>query len=150
MEEDFLRLDKQVCFKVYSASRAIIRIYKPILDKIGLTYTQYVTMLVLWEHREIDFNDLSKLLDLKTGTLTPMLKRLETQGLLERVRSKEDERKVDIKLTKAGFDLKEKAEEVPKSFSEKSNMTMEQYRKLMCDFDDLLKQLNIAEANLKK
>lgn len=145
MEEDFLRLDKQVCFKVYSASRAIIRLYKPILDKLGLTYTQYITMLVLWEHTDIDFNALGKILDLKTGTLTPLLKRLEKQGLINRVRSKLDERKVNISLTKEGTNLKAKAKEVPMTFAKKSSMTMDQYHKLMCEFDGLLKQLNIAE-----
>ena len=108
-----LALHNQLCFALYSASHAMTRTYKPLLDKLGLTYPQYLVMLVLWEQDGVLVKDIGKLLYLDSGTLTPLLKRLETAGLVERKRDKGDERQVRISLTPAGRTLRESAREVP-------------------------------------
>jgi DNA-binding MarR family transcriptional regulator len=108
-----LALHNQLCFALYSASHAMTRTYKPMLDKLGLTYPQYLVMLVLWEQDGVLVKDIGNLLFLDSGTLTPLLKRLESAGLLERKRDKVDERQVRISLTDAGRALRTTAEEVP-------------------------------------
>jgi MarR family transcriptional regulator, organic hydroperoxide resistance regulator len=112
---DFLRLDDQICFAVYSAAHAFNRVYKPLLDKLGLTYPQYLVMLVLWERDGVAVKDIGERLFLDSGTLTPLLKRLEAAGLIKRTRNPEDERQVLIALTGKGEALKEKARTVPQS-----------------------------------
>lgn len=108
-----LALHNQLCFALYSASHAMTRTYKPLLDKLGLTYPQYLVMLVLWEQDGVLVKDIGKLLYLDSGTLTPLLKRLESAGLVERKRDKVDERQVRISLTASGRALQEQAQEVP-------------------------------------
>jgi MarR family transcriptional regulator, organic hydroperoxide resistance regulator len=108
-----LALHNQLCFALYSASHAMTRTYKPMLDKLGLTYPQYLVMLVLWEQDGVLVKDIGHLLYLDSGTLTPLLKRLEGAGLVERKRDKGDERQVRISLTPAGRELRERAQEVP-------------------------------------
>jgi MarR family transcriptional regulator, organic hydroperoxide resistance regulator len=110
-----LRLDNQICFAVYSAAHAFNRVYKPLLDRLGLTYPQYLVMLVLWEHDDVPVKDIGERLFLYSGTLTPLLKRLEAAHLVKRTRSSEDERQVLIALTAQGHALKEKARAVPQS-----------------------------------
>lgn len=110
---EILKLDNQLCFALYVCSKEIIKKYKPLLDPIGLTYTGYITMLALWEKDDITVKDLGQKLYLDSGTLTPLLKKLETQHLVTRVRSLSDERNVVIKLTQDGHDLKSKAKQVP-------------------------------------
>jgi MarR family transcriptional regulator, organic hydroperoxide resistance regulator len=110
-----LRLDNQICFAVYSAAHAFNRVYKPLLDRLGLTYPQYLVMLVLWERDGVPVKDIGERLYLDSGTLTPLLKRLEQAGLVKRTRSSEDERQVLIALTAHGQALKEKARAVPMS-----------------------------------
>ncbi|MBR0925267.1 MULTISPECIES: MarR family winged helix-turn-helix transcriptional regulator [Bradyrhizobium] len=110
-----LRLDNQICFAVYSAAHAFNRVYKPLLDRLGLTYPQYLVMLVLWEHDDVPVKDIGERLFLDSGTLTPLLKRLEAAHLVKRTRSSEDERQVLIALTAQGHALKEKARAVPQS-----------------------------------
>ncbi|OAF08150.1 MarR family transcriptional regulator [Bradyrhizobium centrolobii] len=110
-----LRLDNQICFAVYSAAHAFNRVYKPLLDRLGLTYPQYLVMLVLWEQDDVPVKDIGERLFLDSGTLTPLLKRLEAAHLLKRTRSSEDERQVLIALTPQGQALKEKARNVPQS-----------------------------------
>jgi MarR family transcriptional regulator, organic hydroperoxide resistance regulator len=110
-----LRLDNQICFAVYSAAHAFNRVYKPLLERLGLTYPQYLVMLVLWERDGVPLKDIGERLFLDSGTLTPLLKRLETAGLIRRTRSHEDERQVLIALTSQGQALKEKARAVPQS-----------------------------------
>jgi DNA-binding MarR family transcriptional regulator len=110
-----LKLQNQVCFPVYTASRLITREYQPYLDKLGLTYPQYLVLLVLWETDEIPINSITQQLLLDTNTVTPLLKRMETLGLLERQRSKEDERKVIVKLTEKGHQLQADAALIPES-----------------------------------
>jgi DNA-binding MarR family transcriptional regulator len=109
-----LALDNQLCFPLYAASKEVTRRYKPFLDPLGLTYTQYVTMMALWEKDSVSVKELGKRLYLDSATLTPLLKRLESHGYIMRQRSKEDERSVIISLTQEGRDLREKALEVPK------------------------------------
>ena len=108
-----LRLDNQICFAVYSAAHAFNRVYKPLLDRLGLTYPQYLVMLVLWEHDDVPVKDIGERLFLDSGTLTPLLKRLEAAHLVKRTRSSEDERQVLIALTAQGHALKDKARAVP-------------------------------------
>ena len=108
-----LKLENQICFRYYVISKEIIKKYKPILEPLGLTYTGYITMLVLWEKDDISVKDLSNQLYLDSGTLTPLLKSLESKGLSTRTRGKEDERVVYIQLTKVGAELKKQAEVVP-------------------------------------
>ncbi|MGX9432483.1 MULTISPECIES: MarR family winged helix-turn-helix transcriptional regulator [Bradyrhizobium] len=108
-----LRLDNQICFAIYSAAHAFNRVYKPLLDRLGLTYPQYLVMLVLWEKDGVPVKDIGERLFLDSGTLTPLLKRLEAAQFIKRTRSKEDERQVLIALTPPGQALKEKARAVP-------------------------------------
>lgn len=111
--EAMLLLDNQLCFALYSTSLAMTRVYKPLLDEIGLTYPQYLAMLVLWEEDGLMVSELGERLYLDSGTLTPLLKRLETSGLIARIRAVEDERRVHITLTASGRKLKAKAAKIP-------------------------------------
>lgn len=110
---DALKLGNQLCFPLYVCSKEIVKRYKPFLDEIGLTYTQYITMMAVWEHEELSVKELGELLFLDSGTLTPVLKTLEKKGLLARKRSSEDERILIVTLTESGTKLKEQAVEVP-------------------------------------
>src|SRR5213080_3658005 len=101
-----LKLDNQLCFALYSASLAMTKLYKPLLDELGLTYPQYLAMLVLWERDGLMVSKLGERLSLDSGTLTPLLKRLESAGLVARIRAVEDERRVHVTLTAAGRRLK--------------------------------------------
>ena len=111
---DGLKLENQMCFPLYACSKEIIRKYKPYLDELDLTYTQYISMMVLWEEKEINVKDLGKKLYLDSGTLTPMLKKLEAKGFIIRERDREDERVLDLSITDKGMELREQALEVPK------------------------------------
>jgi len=111
--DDPLALDKQFCFALYSTSLALTKTYKPFLDKIGLTYPQYLVMLVLWQQDNILVKTIGERLFLDSGTLTPLLKRLETSSLIARTRDDADERQVRITLTKDGRTLKKKAQSIP-------------------------------------
>ena len=113
--DPLFRLDNQICFAVYSAAHAFNRVYKPLLNKLGLTYPQYLVMLVLWERDGLAVKEIGERLFLDSGTLTPLLKRLETAELIKRSRSTEDERQVLIALTAKGESLREKARAVPQS-----------------------------------
>ena len=106
---EVLKLKYQLCFPLYACSREMIRLYKPLLDELGLTYTQYISMLVLWERKSSTVKDLGKTLYLDSGTLTPLLKKLEQKGLLTRKRSTEDERNLIVSITDQGEQLKDKA-----------------------------------------
>ena len=111
--EQALQLDNQLCFALYSASLAMTKLYKPLLEELGLTYPQYLVMLVLWEGDGLMVSELGQRLSLDSGTLTPLLKRLETAGLISRLRDVQDERRVHIHLTAAGRKLKARAAQVP-------------------------------------
>lgn len=108
-----LHLDNQLCFALYSTSLAMTKMYKPLLDAIGLTYPQYLVMLVLWEDDGLMVSEIGESLFLDSGTLTPLLKRLEANGLLARLRDVQDERRVRVKLTTAGIKLKADAAQIP-------------------------------------
>ena len=108
-----LQLDNQLCFALYSASLAMTKVYKPLLDELALTYPQYLAMLVLWERDGLMVSELGERLYLDSGTLTPLLKRLEASGLIKRIRAVEDERRVHITLTAEGQKLKDKAAKIP-------------------------------------
>ena len=108
-----MKLDNQLCFSLYAASREVIKTYKPQLDKYGLTYTQYIAMLVVWEYEKIPGKEMGQKLHLDSGTLTPVLKKLESMGLIIKYRSKEDDRVVIVELTETGRKLKDEAITVP-------------------------------------
>ena len=110
---DALKLDNQLCFPLYACAREVTKQYKPFLDEIGLTYTQYITMMVLWEHGQITSKALGDRLYLDSGTLTPLLKKLEEKGLVTRNRCPEDERNLMVTLTDAGRALREPAADIP-------------------------------------
>jgi DNA-binding MarR family transcriptional regulator len=110
---DALKLENQLCFPLYACSREVIRRYKPFLDEIDLTYTQYITMMVLWERRSVTAKELGGCLFLDSGTLTPLLKKLEAKGLVTRHRSEEDERSLVVSITQEGMDLRERARSIP-------------------------------------
>ena len=110
---DSLKLEDQLCFPLYAASREVIKQYKPYLDKLDLTYTQYLTMMLLWEHRSMTVKEIGEILYLDSGTLTPLLKKLEAKGYLTRVRSTEDERNLIVSVTDTGMALRECARSIP-------------------------------------
>ena len=112
-EYDVLKLENQLCFPLYAAAREVVKRYRPYLDELDLTYTQYITMMVMWEQKEITVKALGEKLFLDSGTMTPVLKSLEAKGYVVRKRSTVDERSVSVFLTDSGEALKEKAVEVP-------------------------------------
>ncbi|MBR1853600.1 MAG: MarR family transcriptional regulator [Lachnospiraceae bacterium] len=110
---DTLKLENQLCFPLYAASREIIKKYRPYLDELGLTYTQYIAMMVFWEQKKITVKELGEKLYLDSGTLTPMLKNLEAKGFVRRYRDKDDERVLNVEITQEGEELKKRAVNVP-------------------------------------
>ena len=141
-----LRLDNQVCFAVYSTAHAFNRVYKPLLDRLGLTYPQYLVMLALWERDGVPVKDIGERLFLDSGTLTPLLKRLEAAQLIRRTRSTVDERQVLIALTSPGHALKEKARTVPQSILAASACSIAELTALKDDLVGLRDRLNaVAE-----
>lgn len=116
-EYDGLKLENQLCFPLYAASREIIKRYKPYLDEIDLTYTQYIAMMVLWEKKSVSAKEMGEKLHLDSGTLTPLLKKMEAKGLLARKRSGRDERSLILTITEKGEALKEKAKYVPEKMA---------------------------------
>lgn len=126
MDDRALLLENQLCFPLYAASKAVLSRYKPLLDDIGLTYTQYIAMMVLWEDRSLSVSGMGERLYLDSGTLTPLLKRLEEKGLIRRARSAEDERKVIVTLTREGEALKAKATEIPLKIGRCLNLSIDE------------------------
>lgn len=112
---DCLKLQNQLCFPLYAASKEVVRQYKPFLSKIGLTYTQYIAMMVMWEHRQVSVKELGGYLYLDSGTLTPLLKKMEEKGLVTRQKSETDGRGLTVSITDAGEALKEQAADIPAS-----------------------------------
>ena len=123
---DALKIENQICFPLYACSREIIKSYKPFLDKIDLTYTQYITMMVLWEKKTVNVKALGEILYLDSGTLTPLLKKLEAKGLGARQRSAEDERNLIVTITQKGEALKEQALAVPGEIAKCSRLEPEE------------------------
>lgn len=124
--DDLLRLENQLCFAVVTAARNIVGIYRPILEPLGLTHPQYLVMLALWERSPRSLNDLAAALALDPATASPLVKRLERQGLIERGRSSADERRLDIRLTTAGHELRQQALDVPRQVMAAVRMNSEQ------------------------
>ena len=127
---DCLKLENQICFPLYAASREIIKKYHPFLEELELTYTQYIVMMVFWEEESITVKDLGKKLFLDSGTLTPVLKSLEVKGLVKRERSKEDERVVIARITEDGLKMREKAVEIPVKMQGCANISSEEAAEL--------------------
>lgn len=129
-KSEALKLKNQLCFPLYACSRETIKLYKPHLDKLELTYTQYITLLVLWEEHALTVKELGERLYLDSGTLTPLLKKLEAKGLLTRQRSATDERNLIVSITQAGNALKEKAADIPFLMAKCVNLTTEESMEL--------------------
>jgi len=121
-----LKLDNQLCFPLYAASREVIRQYRPMLEELDLTYTQYITMMVFWEVGQINVKELGMRLYLDSGTLTPLLKSLENKGYVKRSRSKTDERVLNVELTAEGRALKERAQDIPGQLMEAISLNAEE------------------------
>lgn len=126
MDDRALLLKNQLCFPLYAAAKEVVSRYKPLLDAIGLTYTQYIVMMVLWEDKETSVSHLGERLHLDSGTLTPLLKRLAEKGLISRERSTRDERQVNVSLTLSGEALKEEALDIPHQISRCVNLEHEE------------------------
>ena len=137
----WLKLDHQLCFALYSASLAMTKLYKPLLDPLGLTYPQYLAMLVLWEGDGIAVSQLGERLALDSGTLTPLLKRLEASGLVQRLRDSTDERRVLLQLTTAGRALKTRAMAVPEAVACASGCALDELASLTSRLQTLRLQL---------
>ncbi|WP_297966093.1 MarR family winged helix-turn-helix transcriptional regulator [uncultured Anaerovibrio sp.] len=125
-----LKLSNQLCFPLYVCSKEVVRKYKPLLDRLDLTYTQYITMMAMWEHEQLSAKELGTILYLDSGTLTPVLKTLEKKGFVERQRSKDDERSLIISLTPSGMALQEQAASVPEEMAKCIDMDMEDLKAL--------------------
>lgn len=144
--DDILHLDKQLCFAVYAAGHAFTRFYKPRLDALGVTYPQYLVMLVLWEDDGLTVKGLGERLFLDSGTLTPLLKRLEAAGFVTRQRDTADERQVRITLTSAGRDMRAKALSIPLEIGEAGQMEVKKMNALKADLARLRAKLDDAMA----
>lgn len=144
-ENSFMKLDDHLCFSIYACSRAILHLYRPHLDDLNLTYSQYLVLVVLWEHKKATVKKMGQLLALDSGTLTPMLKRMEAAGLVERKRDPSDERVVIVSITGKGTALRDKAQCIPESLIEASGMTAEE----MDTFNQMIKKLSSAALKEK-
>lgn len=133
-------LMNHLCFPVYTLSKSIINLYRPHLDRLDLTYPQYLVLLVLWEEKSQTVNQLGEKLWLDSGTLTPLLKRMEQKNYLSRTRSKTDERVVNIELTDMGWELQEKCRELPETIKKELEIAEEDYHQLKTAVDKLLKK----------
>lgn len=142
--DDALKLDNQLCFALYAASRAMMNTYRTLLDHLGLTFPQYLVMLVLWETGESTVKDLGQALYLDSGTLSPLLKRLEAAGLIRRTRSTRDERAVEVSLTEAGQALKEQAFPVPGEFNCRVSLEANEFSQLREQLRQLAETLTNA------
>lgn len=143
-EEEFLRLDRQICFSLHAASRAFNGVYRVILKDLGITYPQYLVMLVLWERGELPVKKLGEHLRLDSGTLSPLLKRLETAGLVRRERSARDERSVVVRPTGEGTALRERALAVPRRIVSATSFDLDEIRDLRDRLDHLTAALDEA------
>jgi DNA-binding MarR family transcriptional regulator len=144
---DWLRLDQQLCFALYASSLAMTKLYKPLLEPLSLTYPQYLVMLVLWEQDGISVSTLGQRLSLDSGTLTPLLKRMETAGFVKRQRAAQDERRVDILLTPEGLALKVQAQKIPPRLACAAACSLEELSSLTRRLHELRQQLADAELS---
>lgn len=140
---DSLKLENQICFPLYAASKELIKQYKPFLDEIDLTYTQYIAMMILWEKKVLTVKEMGEHLYLDSGTLTPLLKKLEAKGFVTRTRSARDERNLEVAITEKGERLKERAVTVPERMARCSQLSPEEAMTL---YHILYKMLEKREA----
>ena len=140
---DKLKLSKQLCFPLYACARETIKLYTPYLEKLDLTYTQYITMMVLWEHKSLTAKELGRTLYLDSGTLTPLLKKLENKGLLTRRRSETDERNLIVTITPAGEEMRDQALHIPEEMVHCVNLEKDEIRTM---YRFLYKMLERAES----
>lgn len=147
--DETLKLENQLCFRLYSLTKLMNRHYSPVLKKLGLTYSQYLVMLVLWENNNtissLSVKELGEKLDLDSGTLSPLLKRLEKQQLLNRFRNSQDERSVEVKLTDAGCQLKKQAQDIPAHMFSVTGMSIDELHVLNVQLDSLLVTMNTKQ-----
>ncbi len=127
---DILKIENQLCFPLYASAKEVVKKYKPYLDKIDLTYTQYITMMIMWDKKEINVKSLGECLYLDSGTLTPLLKKLEQKGFITRKRSADDERNLIVTITDKGEALKQEAVNIPMAVSGCFDLTMEETAQL--------------------
>ena len=147
---ELLKLDNQLCFRLYAVSRNMTRLYQPLLEQFSLTYPQYIIMLVMFEHEKLDFKELSTIVDLKTGTLTPILQNLEKLGYIKRQKNKSDHRKINVVITERGRQLEQEIIDVPISMAKDMEISEEMYHVLIKELDDLttiLKNATIKRDN---
>ena len=142
INNECLKVDKQLCFSIYRLSNALIRSYRPLLAKLDLTYLQYIVMMVLWEHRQATVKEIGDKLSLDSGTLTPLLKRLDVKGLISRTRCTNDERVRNICLTDEGLKLEAVAATIPEKMQCQTGMGYEKLAEIKKECDLLLKSLN--------
>lgn len=136
-----LKLENQLCFPLYACAKEIVRKYKPFLDPLDLTYTQYITMMVLWEEKQVTVSELGKKLYLDSGTLTPLLKKLESKSYITRERQKDDERVVTISITQNGENLKEQAKDIPLKLGNCVNLDPSEAKQLFTSLTKLLSNI---------
>ena len=141
---DWLALDRQLCFAIYSASLAMTKVYKPLLEPLGLTYPQYLVMLALWETDGLSVSQLGERLALDSGTLTPLLKRLEASGLVQRLRDAADERRVLLQLTADGRALKQRAVQVPQAIAAASGCSLDELSALTAQLQTLRQRITAS------
>lgn len=147
-KDQVLKLDNQLCFAIYACSREITALYRPLLDRFGITYPQYLALLVLWEDGVSTVKQLGERLYLDSGTLTPMLKRMESLGLVTRQRAQDDERKVMVMLTDKGKALEKEAYCVPETLAAGSGLSKQQFEDLLSQFKQL--RDHVHEQNRKR
>lgn len=143
--EEIMSLHSQLCFPIYLCSKELIRRYTPMLEKLDLTYTQYIVMMFLWEKKSGNVTDISKVLLLDSGTLTPLLKKLENKGYITRERSKVDERNLNVKITEEGLALKKKATKIPTQIDKIINLTEKEQKELYALICKVLLNVNKEE-----
>jgi len=137
MDQSILELDKQLCFRLYSVSRKMTKAYQPLLEKYNLTYPQYIVMLGVFEDKVIDFKELSEKVNLKTGTLTPIVQKLESLGYVKREKNIDDFRKINVVLTDKGKQLNLEIVDVPIQLAQKLQISINMYERLVKELDDL-------------
>ena len=150
MSDEALRLDHQLCFPLYAATRAMMQAYQPLLARLGLTYPQYLVLMVLWETDGVSMKLIGERLYLDSGTLTPLLKRMEEAGLVRRARSARDERVVDVFLTAEGKRLKRRALDVPQQLFCKLDMPIDEFLKMREDVRHLFERIRDLNENAKE
>ena len=148
MDYEMLKLENQLCFALYACSREITKLYKPHLESLGLTYTQYITLLVLWEQDNIKIKQLGKILHLDSGTLTPLLNKLEKADIVTRIKDNNDERNVFVKLTVKGNEMKDKAKEIPAKVFCSKELSIDQAIDLREELKALLTRLDNKTDNI--